>query len=135
MPTLFRSTNKHYYQVVNTEYFPVQWTWNSFRLISLVFIIIWFVSAYFFKRPIKLQLIYKQISAISNIFPKKKPKTKEIKHTLIHTYIQIDTRDPIALFSKLSYELNITIQNSLVVDNGWNKIFKGFILPVFSFWF
>ena len=32
-----------------------------------------------------------------------------------------------------SYELDITVQNSLVVDSGWNKIFKGFVPLVFSF--
>ena len=34
----------------------------------------------------------------------------------------MNTRDPIALFSKLSYE----------EKNGWNKIFKGFV-PLFFF--
>ena len=89
----------------------------------------------FFKDQLNYSSFTNRYQQSAIFSPKKKPKTKEIKHTLIHTYIQIDTRDPIAWFSKLSYELNITIQNSLVVDNGWNKIFKGFILPVFSFWF
>ena len=39
---------------------------------------------------------------------------------LKYTYTQIDTRDPIALLSKLSYELK----------NGWSKILKGFV-PLF----
>ena len=38
------------------------WTWNSFRLISLV--IVWFVSAYFFFLTIELELIYKLTAAI-----------------------------------------------------------------------
>ena len=46
--------------------------------------------------PIKLELTYN----LSNIIKKKKKK----RHTLRYTYIQIDTIDPIALLSKLSYE-------------------------------
>ena len=44
-------------------------------------------------RPIRLELIYKLISAINNII-------KKNKDTHRHTYIQIDRRE----FSKLSYE-------------------------------
>ena len=56
-----------------------------------------------FFRPIKLEVIYKLNSVISNI-------TQTQKHILRHTYIQIDTtRYLIALFSKLRYESDITI--------------------------
>ena len=104
------------------------WTWNSFRLISLVFRIIWFVSAYlFFLRPIRLELIYKLISAFSNIIQKTK--------THRHTYIQIGTRYPIALLSKLSYESDITIQSSLVVNDEGNRILKGLFPFYFPFGF
>ena len=34
------------YLILNISQF--MWIWNSFRLISLVFRIVWFVSAYFF---------------------------------------------------------------------------------------
>ena len=47
----------------------------------------------------------------------------------------METRDFTALFSKLSYESDITIQNTLIVKNGWNKILKGFIPPFFPFGF
>ena len=72
---------------------------------------------FFPPRTIRLGLIYKLISAFSNIIQKTK--------THRHTYIEIGTRDPIALFSKLSYESDITIQNSLVINNDQNKILKG----------
>ena len=77
----------------------------------------------FFLRPIRLQLNFRLISAILS---------KKQRHTLRHTYIQINTRDPIALFSKLSYESDITVQNTLIIKNGWNKVLKGFI-PLFFF--
>ena len=50
---------------------------------------------------------------------RKESDTTERLH--FHTYIQTETtRDRIALFSKLSHELDITIQSSLVY-NSWNK--------------
>ena len=52
-----------------------------------------------------LPMIYKLTSAISNIIQKTKTHTE--------TYISPNrTRAPIALFSKLSYESDITVQNS-----------------------
>ena len=52
-----------------------------------------------------LPMIYKNWPQQSAILSKKQ------RHTLRHTYLQIDrTRGPIALFSKLSYESDITVQ-------------------------
>ena len=41
------------------------------------------------------------------------------------------------MFSELSYEPDITIQNTLIVKNDLNKILKDFVPPptFFSFWF
>ena len=107
------------YLILNVSQFT--WTWNSFRLISLVFRIVWFVSAYifFFLRSIQLELIYKLISAI--LFKKTKIHTE--------TYIYPNRH-------KRSYSFVFQTQLSiLVVKNGWNKILKGFVPLIFPFSF
>ena len=69
MSTLVRSTNINIrYLILNISQFT--WTWNSFRLISLIFGIIWFVSAYFF---FKVSSIRAHLQTnLSNIIQKNK---------------------------------------------------------------
>ena len=69
MSVLDRSTNINIrYLILNISQFT--WTWNSFRLISLIFRIIWFVSAYFF---FKVSSIRAHLQTnLSNIIQKNK---------------------------------------------------------------
>ena len=64
------------YLILNISQFT--WIWNLFRLIFLVFRIVWFSSAYFF-RPIKLEFTYN----FNNIIRKK-------QKTYAETYINTD---------------------------------------------
>ena len=95
-------------------------TWNSFRLISLVFRIIWSVSTYFL-RAIILELIYKLILAISNSI--KKTKT----HTETYIYPNRHKRSYSFVFQTWLW---IRYHNTKHTNckNGWNKILEGFVL-------
>lgn len=88
------------------------------RLISFLFRIIGFVSAYSCSpRTIRLGLTYKLISALLCI---RKTKTHNF-----HIYPNRHKRSYSKLCFKLSYGMEYTIQNSLVVNNDQNKILKG----------
>ena len=59
--------------------------------------------------------------------------SKKQRHTLRYTYIQIDTKGPIALLSKLTYESDVTIQNKLAIKKWLEKYFKRLCSPFFFF--
>ena len=82
-------------------------------------------------RPIRLELIYKLVSAISNIVQKTKT------HTETYIYPNRHKRSCSFVFQiyEPDYESDIIEQNSLVVNNGWNKILNDFVPLFLSFGF